>query len=58
MEQAFITGAREEVNAIIAKMFYSDILPFNLTRNPYNYMIFTYAAINPIVEPPGYNALS
>lgn len=51
---------RKELDAMIAKMFYTGGLFFNLIRNPYYVKVFTYAARNPIpsYKPPGYNSLS
>lgn len=58
-KQAFNRAAREELNAIIARMFNAGGLSFNLTKNPYYAMAFTYAANNPTADykPPGYNSL-
>jgi hypothetical protein len=57
VEQTFNTGAREELGALIGRMFFTGGLSFNLTRNPYYAKAFTYAASNPIsgYKPPGYN---
>jgi len=59
VDASFNMGAREELNTIIARMFYSDGLSFNFARNPYYAMAFIYAANNPISGyiPPGYNSL-
>lgn len=59
LARAFNVGAREELNHLIARMFYSAGLPFNLARNPYFRSAFTYAANHNIVGylPPGYNLL-
>ncbi|XP_020266352.1 uncharacterized protein LOC109841825 [Asparagus officinalis] len=59
VEEAFNTRARDELDSIIARMFYTGGLSFNLTRNPYFSRAFTYAASNPIVgyKPPDYNSL-
>ena len=46
VDNSFNTGAREESHAIIARMYYSSGLPFNLARNPYYNMAFTYVANN------------
>jgi len=35
VDSPFNMGAREELNAIIARMFYSSGLSFNFGRNPY-----------------------
>ncbi|XP_020257986.1 uncharacterized protein LOC109834387 [Asparagus officinalis] len=57
VKQTFNMGAREELDALIGKMFYTGRLFFNLTRNPYYAKAFAYAANNPIsgYKPPGYN---
>ena len=60
VDVSFNMGAREELNAIIARMFYSGVLSFNLTRNSYYAMAFTYAANDPISGyiPPRYKSLT
>ena len=45
---SFNIGAREELNAIIARMFYSGDLSFNFARNSYFAMPFTFVANNRI----------
>ncbi|XP_061371038.1 uncharacterized protein LOC133313660 [Gastrolobium bilobum] len=59
LEMAFNVGEREELNYLIARMFYSAGLPFNLAKNPYFQASYTYAANHNIggYLPPGYNAL-
>lgn len=59
MEQAFNREAKDELDVMIARMFYSGGLSFNLTSNPYYAMAFTFAANNPIAyyKPPVYNSL-
>ncbi|XP_061366107.1 uncharacterized protein LOC133309353 [Gastrolobium bilobum] len=59
LEMAFNVGEREELNYLIARMFYSARLPFNLAKNPYFQASYTYAANHNIggYLPPGYNAL-
>ncbi|XP_061353542.1 uncharacterized protein LOC133298288 [Gastrolobium bilobum] len=59
LEMAFNVGEREELNYLIAKMFYSAGLPFNLAKNPYFQASYTYAANHNIggYLPPVYNAL-
>ena len=59
MDASFIMGAREELNAIITRMLYSDSLSFNFARNPYYAMTFTCVANNPNSSyiPSGYNSL-
>ncbi|XP_061347130.1 uncharacterized protein LOC133292709 [Gastrolobium bilobum] len=59
IERAFNIGEQEELNHIIARMFYSAGLPFHLARNPYFQQAFTYAASHNIGDyrPPGYNLL-
>ena len=59
LERAFNMEDRDNINALIARMFYSSGLPFNLTRNPYyvnSYLFATNHNISGFV-PPGYNAL-
>ncbi|XP_020247901.1 uncharacterized protein LOC109825460 [Asparagus officinalis] len=59
VEQAFNMGAREELDALIGRMFFTGGLSFNLTRNPYYAKAFAYVANNPIsgYKPPGYNSM-
>ncbi|XP_061356551.1 uncharacterized protein LOC133300978 [Gastrolobium bilobum] len=59
LEMAFNVGEREELNYLIARMFYSAGLPFNLAKNPYFQASYTYAANHNIggYLPPGYNSL-
>jgi len=59
MDASFNMGVREELNAIITRMFYYSDLSFNFVRNSYYVMAFTYAANNPFSGyiPPGYNSL-
>ncbi|XP_061373651.1 uncharacterized protein LOC133315984 [Gastrolobium bilobum] len=59
IERAFNVGVREELNHLIARMFYSAGLPFTLARNPYFQAAFTCVADNNIggYLPPGYNSL-
>ncbi|XP_061364625.1 uncharacterized protein LOC133308064 [Gastrolobium bilobum] len=59
VERAFNMGEREELNHIIARMFYSAGLPFHLARNLYFQQAFTYATSHNIsgYQPPGYNLL-
>ena len=49
----------DELNCIIARMFYTGGLSFNMTRNLWYAKAFKFAANNPIVgyKPPGYNPL-
>jgi len=59
MDQAFNKEARDELDCIIARMFYTGGLLFNLTRNPWYTKAFKFAANNPITgyKPPGYSSL-
>ncbi|KAG8379144.1 hypothetical protein BUALT_Bualt07G0057600 [Buddleja alternifolia] len=59
IEKAFNYMGREQLDAEIAKMFYSAGLPFNLARNPHYVKAFSYATNSRIAGyvPPGYNAL-
>ncbi|XP_054781897.1 uncharacterized protein LOC129289109 [Prosopis cineraria] len=59
LEKAFQQGARENLHAEIARMFYTGGLSFHLSRNPYFISSYQYAANNiiPGYKPPGYNAL-
>ena len=50
LEKLFNRGAKEELDAIITMLFSSDGLPFNLARNPYYAMTFTYTANNLIAD--------
>ena len=54
VDAAFNIGARKELDAMIARMFYTGGLSFNLQKNPYYKKSYTYAASNPI---SGYNSL-
>ena len=44
IEKAFNHKARDHLHALIARMFYTASLPFNLTRNLYFIQSYTYAA--------------
>ena len=59
VDALFNMGAREELNAIIARIFYYGGLLFNFARNPYYAMALTYAANSSISGyiSPGYNSL-
>ena len=59
VDVAFNIGAREELDATIARIFYTGGLSFNLSKNPYYKKSYTYAASNPIAghKPPSYNSL-
>lgn len=59
LERAFNKGEIETLDQIIARMFYTVGLPFNLARNPYYIKAFTYAASHNISDyvPSGYNKL-
>ena len=59
LERAFNMDDRDNLNALIARMFYSSILPFNLARNPYYVNSYLFVANHNIsgFVPPRYNAL-
>lgn len=57
--RAFDIQARDQLDAEIARMFYTGGLPFNLARNPYFVSSYTFAANHALggYVPPGYNKL-
>nr|KYP42848.1 hypothetical protein KK1_035735 [Cajanus cajan] len=59
LEKAFNLENRDNLKALIARMFYSSRLPFNLARNPYYVNSYSFAANHMLngFLPPGYNAL-
>ncbi|XP_020250668.1 uncharacterized protein LOC109828045 [Asparagus officinalis] len=59
IEQSFNRGARDHLHGLIARMFYTGGLSFNLVRNPYFIEAFKYATSNSLggYIPPGYNLL-
>nr|KYP64116.1 hypothetical protein KK1_018705 [Cajanus cajan] len=59
LEKAFNLENRDNLKALIARMFYSFGLPFNLARNPYYVNSYSFAANHMLngFLPPGYNAL-
>ncbi|XP_054793744.1 uncharacterized protein LOC129299303 [Prosopis cineraria] len=59
LERAFNQGARENLHAEIARMFYTAGLSLHLACNPFFISSFQYAANNviPGYKPPSYNAL-
>nr|KYP55834.1 hypothetical protein KK1_002059 [Cajanus cajan] len=59
LEKAFNLENRDNLKALIARMFYSSGLPFNLARNPYYVNSYSFAANHMLngFLPPGYNAL-
>ncbi|XP_048131980.1 uncharacterized protein LOC115732504 isoform X2 [Rhodamnia argentea] len=59
IEKAFNISQREHLDHLIARMFYSAGLPFNLANNPYFHEAFTYAANHNIAGyvPPKFNLL-
>ena len=59
LEKSFNKTSRDQLDALIAQMFYSTGLPFHLARNPHFIGAFTYAANNPLpgYKPPRYNML-
>nr|GEW35197.1 hypothetical protein [Tanacetum cinerariifolium] len=56
IERAFGVESRNQLDQEIAKMFYTEGLPFNLARNPHYLRAFQLAAANKIdgYVPPGY----
>ena len=59
VDQAFNKEATDELDCIIARMFYMGGLSFNLTRNSWYIKAFKFVANNAIVgyKPSGYNSL-
>ncbi|CAL2266067.1 unnamed protein product [Prunus armeniaca] len=59
LEKAFQNNAREQLDSLIARMFYTSGLSFNLARNRYYVQAFSRACYLtvPGYRPPGYNAL-
>ena len=59
VDQAFNKEARDELDCIITRMFYTGGLSFNLTRNSWYVKAFKFSANNPITsyKPPDYNFL-
>ena len=57
LEKSSNKTSQDQLDALIAQMFYSTGLPFHLARNPHFIGAFTYAANNLLSEykPPGYN---
>ncbi|XP_052195081.1 uncharacterized protein LOC127803091 isoform X3 [Diospyros lotus] len=57
--KAFDMQTRAQLDAEIARMFYTGGLPFNLVRNPYYLSSYSFAANHPLggYVPPGYNKL-
>ncbi|KAK8579694.1 hypothetical protein V6N12_070005 [Hibiscus sabdariffa] len=57
--KSFNMNVRAQLDEEIAKMFYTDGLPFNFARNPHYQRAFTFAATHDIAGyvPPGYNKL-
>ena len=55
MDQTFNKEARDELDCIIARIFYTGELSFNLTKNSWYAKAFKFAANNPITgyKPPG-----
>jgi len=48
VKKSFNRDQRKELNIIIAMLFYSSGLPFNLARNMFYTMTLAYAANNPL----------
>ncbi|KAJ9552744.1 hypothetical protein OSB04_016789 [Centaurea solstitialis] len=59
IERTFGDEIRDQLDQEIARMFYTEGLPFNLARNPHYFRAFQFAANNKIdgYVPPGYNKL-
>nr|CAD1827973.1 unnamed protein product [Ananas comosus var. bracteatus] len=59
LEKSFNVAAQNQLHCEIARMFYSDGLPFNLAKNPYYVSSYTFAASHNISGyiPPNYNML-
>ncbi|CAM8922899.1 unnamed protein product [Rhodiola kirilowii] len=59
LAKAFDTQKRNELNFMIARMFYTGGLLFTLSRNPSYQSTYTFAANNNLggYVPPGYNRL-
>ncbi|XP_050251460.1 uncharacterized protein LOC126698341 [Quercus robur] len=59
LERAFQNNAKHELDGRIARMFYTNGLPFNFAKNPYYRNSYAYAATHSIqgYVPLGYNAL-
>ena len=59
IESSFNLEVRSQLDELIARMFYTAGLPFNLARNPYFRKAFIFAANHPIggYVPPSYNKL-
>ncbi|KAK3184883.1 hypothetical protein Dsin_032169 [Dipteronia sinensis] len=59
IEKAFNSGAREQLDSEIARMFYTGGLSFHFARNPHYVNAFKSVCSNPIPGylPPGYNSL-
>ena len=59
IECSFNLEVRSQLDELIARMFYTVGLPFNLARNPYFRKAFMFAANRPIggYVPPSYNKL-
>jgi len=59
VDQAFDKEASDELECIIARIFYTHGLSFNMIRNPWYVKAFKFFANNPIVvyKPLNYNSL-
>ena len=59
LERTFNNGCKEQLTSLIARMFYSDGIPFHFARNPHYVNSYKYVANNILMGyvPPGYNAL-
>ena len=57
--KAFDMQTRAQLDAEIARMFYTGGLPFNMAKNPYYVSSYSFAANNALggYVPPGYNKL-
>ncbi|XP_037480540.1 uncharacterized protein LOC119357827 [Triticum dicoccoides] len=60
ISESFHAEVRQQADALIARMFITGGVPFNLARNPYYWESYNFIAKNEMggYVPPGYNALS
>ena len=59
LERAFQNSARAKLDGRIARIFYTDWLPFHFAKSPNYQKSYAYVATHNILGyvPPGYNAL-
>ncbi|KAM0920811.1 hypothetical protein ACQ4PT_007261 [Festuca glaucescens] len=59
IEECYDLDSHSKLDALIARMFYTACLPFNLTRNPWFRQAFTFAVNSKLAGyvPPSYNKL-